>query len=335
MRPSAAAGALRGSSALLAQAVAGGSPLLAQAVLSSQATGLDDADLPRGLASLGEDGLRLRDLARGASRLLVLTGAGISTASGIPDYRSPGRPAYRPLQHAEFMARPSVRRRYWARSMIGWARMAGAAPNGGHAALAALQRGGRLGGGLITQNVDRLHQAAGAVGVLELHGTVHEVGCEACGGWRAPRGELQGALVRDNAAWVAAWAPSASARPDGDVELPEDAYAAFAPPTCPLCGSDLVKPRVVFFGGSVPPDVTAASLAAAGRADVLLAVGTTLSTWSAFRLAKATRAGGGVVALLNAGPTRADDLAAVRVGAHATPVLRALAAGLLPGGGVG
>lgn len=289
---------------------------------------LPEAAISR-VSDLGADGWRLLDLVSSARRLLVVTGAGISTSSGIPDYRSPQRPAYKPLQHRDYMERFATRRRYWARSMIGFGRMGGAAPNAGHHALAALQRGGLL-WGLITQNVDRLHQAAGSSGVLELHGSIHEVECLACGRYAVTRAELQHALLAANAAWLEEWVATAAPRPDGDVELPESAYDTFAVPTCPLCGSDMLKPRVVFYGGNVPAPVTEASLELARGADVTLAVGTTLSTWSAYRLAKATVAGGGQLGIINFGPGRADDLATVRVAAHTSSVLGALAAELLP-----
>ena len=286
------------------------------------------------LAELGAPGDALAALVRAARTITLLSGAGISTASGVPDYRSPGRPAYAPLQHVDFMTKAATRRRYWARSTLGWARMAGARPNAGHVAVAALQRAGLL-RRVITQNVDRLHTAAGAVDVLELHGSIHDVACEACRGWAISRHDLQGALLRGNAGWLAQWAPAAAPRPDGDVELPADAYNGFAAPTCPLCRSDLVKPQVTFHGGNVPAPVAEASLAAARGSDLLLVVGSTLSTWSACRLAKATAGAGGRVAIVNHGATRADELASVRVDAHTSSVLGALARERLPppGGG--
>jgi NAD+-dependent protein deacetylase sirtuin 4 len=328
MASSAPATASVAAAALTAAATRSSATATIAAASARSLAPLPEAAVAR-VADLGADGWRLLDLVSSARRLLVVTGAGISTASGIPDYRSPSRPAYKPLQHRDFMDRFATRRRYWARSMIGYGRMGGAAPNAGHHALAALQRGGLL-WGLITQNVDRLHQAAGSTGVLELHGSIHEVECLGCGRYAVTRAELQQALVAANDGWLAEWVATAAPRPDGDVELPDAAYESFAVPTCPLCGSDMLKPRVVFYGGNVPAPVTEASLELARSADVMLAVGTTLSTWSAYRLAKATVGGGGQLGIVNYGTGRADDLATVRVGAHISSVLGALAAELLP-----
>lgn len=214
----------------LRQAVAAGSTLLTQATLRSLAPVAERGVGP--LSELGESAMNLLALIQDSPRILVVTGAGISTASGIPDYRSPQRPVYKPLQHNEYMTRSSVRRRYWARSMIGFGRMAGAAPNAGHHAITTLQRSRGRAVDIITQNVDRLHQASGARDVLELHGTIHDVGCEGCHNWHISRSDLQAILLRNNASWLETWAPHASPRPDGDVELPEHSYETFQVPKC-------------------------------------------------------------------------------------------------------
>lgn len=287
------------------------------------------------VAELGSGGAQLLQLFASCKAVTVITGAGISTSSGIPDYRSPGRPAYTPLQHADFMAKEAVRRRYWSRSFVGYPRMATAAPNAAHAALAGLQAAGRV-KTIVTQNVDRLHQASGATGVIELHGTIHNVECLTCGA-TSPRAQLQERMAVHNAQWVATYTPLASPRPDGDVELPAEAYGTFVMPTCPACGSDHLKPCVVFFGGNVPPAVTAAATAAIDAADGLLVVGTTLATWSAFRLVRrfvesvrprlhpptAPR-----LAVINYGATRADAFADACLPVHASAALTALAAEL-------
>jgi NAD-dependent deacetylase sirtuin 4 len=262
-------------------------------------------------------------------RLLVLTGAGISTESGLADYRSPNGAysrGHKPMTHQEFVSGPQAQRRYWLRSMSGWTQFAERSrPNAAHAALAAMQRAGRLSGGLITQNVDRLHQAAGATDVLELHGTTHRVHCLQCGADSCRR-ELQTQLQSLNPGVLSA-APGGQ-RPDGDAEVAPGAHEAFALPQCASCGGGPLKPAVVFFGASLEPDVAARSLALAAEADAVLVIGSSLSTRSALRLAEAAAKRGAPVALLNVGPSRADALAALRIEARAAEALpRALAHG--------
>ena len=274
-------------------------------------------------------------------RLVVLTGAGISTESGIPDYRSPGRPPHRPIQNFEFMTSSSTRARFWARSFVGWEAFSSAAPGRAHRALAAMARpvtDGGLGGiSLITQNVDRLHAAAGSADVIELHGNVHEVACLDCG-TPCDRATLQTRMAARNAAWAAHFAPRARApdpgdgaapqRPDGDMMLPLHAHESFAVPTCEACSGNRLKPRVVFFGGTIEPSVRAAARTAVDAADALLVIGTTLSVWSALSLVRAAASRGTPVAIINQGATRADDIATVKLHSGIGDTLTALAAAI-------
>ena len=297
-----------------------------------------------------------------SSRLLLITGAGVSTDSGIPDYRSPQRPVYRPLQHHEFVASERVRRRYWARSFVGFRTMQGARPNAAHAALAALERLGLAAAGLITQNVDRLHHRAGHADVLELHGTVHECECMACRASVA-RDDVQAEMVRANRSWaglapereeapaltsltavseelgmIPPPAPRAASdddatakrlRPDGDTELRDEAlYDTFVVPRCRACGSALLKPSVTFHGGSVPAAVTSNAAERARSCDAVLVAGSTLSTFSAFRLVRDAAQRGARVAILNCGATRADSLATLKLEERVGVALPALAAAM-------
>jgi NAD-dependent SIR2 family protein deacetylase len=253
---------------------------------------------------------------RDARRLVVLGGAGCSTESGIPDYR--GRDGvwrgHRPVQYIDFVRRPEVRARYWSRSMVGWPVFRAARPNGAHRALAALERTGRL-HALITQNVDRLHQAAGSRRVIELHGALHEVVCLDCGLLTA-RDDLQ---VRLEALNPGAAARPATLAPDGDAAVEAD-LAGFRVPSCAACGG-VLKPRVVFFGENVPRPTVDAAFAAVAQADALLVVGSSLAVFSGFRFARAARERGLPLAIVNLGPTRADDLADLRIDAAAGEVL--------------
>lgn len=265
-------------------------------------------------------------------RLLCLTGAGVSTLSGIPDYRSDGK-TYKPLQHREFTDNFSIRQRYWARSFLGWPRFSSASPNASHFAIAELQRLGFI-SHLISQNVDRLHMKAVGInpalapnqtvyhcgdGVrrpMELHGTLFEVECIACGS-AAPlldRQAVQATMARDNSAWSELWRGSSELRPDGDVELPLAAYATFSTPRCPVCQAATLKPSVTFFGGNVPLPTVAQSLEIAGGADGVLVLGSTVSTFSAFRLVRMVAEKGGPVVVVTRGETRADPIAGLKLG---------------------
>jgi NAD+-dependent protein deacetylase sirtuin 4 len=258
-------------------------------------------------------------------RVAVLTGAGCSTESGIPDYRGPasaGR-VRSPIQDRDFLRRPEVRQRYWARSVLGWPRFCAARPNAAHTALARLEARGVV-EGVITQNVDRLHHAAGSQRVIELHGALAEVLCLGCGE-REERERLQGRLEALNPGFEHT---VAELRPDGDAELPEEAVAAFRVPTCEACGDGVLKPDVVFFGGFVPAPTVEAAYTLVERSEALLVVGTSLAVYSGLRFVRRAHERGQPVAVLNLGETRADTLACLRVQARLGEVLPRLAEAL-------
>ena len=246
-------------------------------------------------------------------KVLALTGAGISTESGIPDYRGPEtrRRARNPIRFQEYASSHAGRARYWARSMIGWPRMAGALPNAGHRALAALERSGAL-NGVVTQNVDRLHRAAGSRRVVELHGALAEVKCLDCGNTEA-RSRLQSRLEALNPGLSSALSPvRAELAPDGDAELAAERLADFRVPACEACGG-VLKPNVVFFGEGVPKETVAEAYSLVDDADALLVLGSSLAVFSGFRFVKRAHESGRPIYVINVGETRADALATVRV----------------------
>jgi NAD+-dependent protein deacetylase sirtuin 4 len=263
---------------------------------------------------------RLVDLLRGR-RILALTGAGCSTGSGIPDYRGPGtaRRARNPIQLNEFLRSPEGRQRYWARGMLGWPRVRDAQPNAVHLALAALEAKGLL-VGVVTQNIDRLHQAAGSQQVVELHGALAEVGCLACGATEG-RENLQHRLLTLNPHWLDHGAELA---PDGDAEIDLAVTRSFRVADCLSCGG-VLKPRVVYFGENVAPDRVATAWEMQARAQVLLVVGSSLTVFSGFRFVRQAHKDGLPVAIVNLGPTRGDPLATLRIDAAAGPVLGCVA----------
>lgn len=240
---------------------------------------------------------------------LVLTGAGLSTASGIPDYRDRDgvRRGRQPIQGPEFRKIEAVRRRYWARSMVGWPTLAQARPNAGHAALAALEYAGRI-GPVLTQNVDGLHQQAGSRAVLELHGNIHTVVCLDCR-TPMPRALVQDMLEAANPHLLGAMAVPL---PDGDAQIEPESLGDFTLPVCPHCGGTLM-PDVVFFGDNVPPARTAHALALMEAADALLVVGSSLMVFSGFRFCRMAAAAGKPIAAVNLGRTRADDLISMKI----------------------
>ena len=222
------------------------------------------------------------------------------------------------------MAEPLTRQRYWARSLIGWPVMAAARPGPAHRALAALQRAGRV-HGLITQNVDGLHDAAGHTGVIDLHGRIDTVVCMACH-QRSPRADWQHALRARNPDWAQL---SARAAPDGDAALDGLDFSRFEVPTCPQCGG-LIKPDVVFFGESVPRERVAQCFAELAACDALLVAGSSLMVYSGLRFVHAASAASQPVAAVNLGVTRADAHYALKVEASCGPTLQALARRLAP-----
>lgn len=277
---------------------------------------------PADLAALRE--------ALSAGPFVVLTGAGLSTGSGIPAYRdAEGRwvhPA--PVQHQAFMRDEAVRRRYWARSVVGWRRFGQAQPNLGHTALAELESQGQV-HTLITQNVDGLHLAAGSRSVIELHGALRQVVCMACG-LRHERAAMQGWLQALNPhfeAWVEQTETATRTAPDGDTHLDDAAHAGFQVPDCPACGG-LLKPDVVFYGDNVPRQRVADAQAAVHEAAGLLVVGSSLMVYSGYRFAEQAHRLGRPVIAINQGVTRADALLSLKVQGDCGEVLRALAAAI-------
>lgn len=243
-------------------------------------------------------------------RFLVLTGAGISTPSGIPDYRdSDGvRRGKQPMMYQEFLAKAEARRRYWARAMLGWTHLRQARPNQAHEALAALQGQARI-SGLITQNVDALHDQAGSQGVIELHGSLHRVLCLDCG-QRSERQQIQHLMEAENPYLVGVDAVQA---PDGDTLLDPAFEARFQVPRCPHCEGERLKPDVVFFGENVAAATATRATLAVEQADGLLVVGSSLMAYSAFRLCRAIKDQGKPLLAINRGKTRADELLDLKV----------------------
>lgn len=242
-------------------------------------------------------------------RLFVLTGAGCSTPSGIPDYRdAEGRwKRSQPITYQAFMQSGSARRRYWARSLVGWRRFRAAAPNAAHCALARLEALGQC-EGLVTQNVDRLHQAAGSEKVIDLHGRLDRIRCMGCNAL-SPRADFQETLARLNPDWLAFEAVDA---PDGDADLDGADFTTFEVPACGVCGGAL-KPDVVFFGENVPRARVEQAYADLDAADAMLVVGSSLMVYSGYRFAERAAASGKPIAAANLGRTRADPLISVKV----------------------
>jgi NAD-dependent SIR2 family protein deacetylase len=264
-----------------------------------------------------------RVLAR-CGRVVALTGAGVSTASGIPDYRDEHGAWKRrpPVVLADFLAHEATRRRYWARSLVGWPAFDAAIPNAAHAALARLEGAGVV-ADVVTQNVDGLHQRAGSRRVVDLHGRLDAVVCLACGA-PEPRASVQARL---EATFPGLAAREARRAPDGDADLDGEALATFTPPECRLCRGTM-KPDVVFFGESVPAARVADAYARVAAADALLVVGTSLKVFSGYRFVRAAADRSVPVAIVNRGVTRGDPLATVKVNGPCGPALDALAARL-------
>jgi NAD-dependent SIR2 family protein deacetylase len=250
----------------------------------------------------------LQDFIDRHPRLFILTGAGCSAPSGIPDYRDALGQWKRaqPVTYQAFMSEEKTRRRYWARSLVGWRLIRQAEPNDAHRALARLEASGRI-QLLLTQNVDRLHQAAGSARVIDLHGRIDLVRCMDCGR-RSPRDELQNDLGRLNAGWLDLDAAEA---PDGDADLEGADFSSFVVPSCRRCGG-VLKPDVVFFGENVPRDRVDAAFRDLDKADAVLIVGSSLMVYSGFRFVDRAVSLGRPAAAVNLGRTRADALLALK-----------------------
>ncbi|XVQ08194.1 NAD-dependent protein deacetylase [Spirillospora sp. CA-255316] len=249
--------------------------------------------------------------------LVVLSGAGLSTESGIPDYRGETgrRRTARPMTYQAFVGSAAARRRYWARGHLGWRHIARAEPNAGHRAVAELQRRGLV-AGIITQNVDGLHQAAGARDVIELHGGLDRVLCLGCGR-RSPRRELHDRLNEANPGWRD---ESAAINPDGDVALSDERIESFRTVDCDRCGG-VLKPDVIFFGENVPRPRVQECFTLTGRAGTLLVLGSSLTVMSGLRFVRHAAGLSIPIAIINQGPTRGDEHALVTLNAPLGPTL--------------
>ncbi|XP_038692777.1 NAD-dependent protein deacylase SRT2 isoform X1 [Tripterygium wilfordii] len=268
-----------------------------------------------------------------STKLVVLTGAGISTECGIPDYRSPNgaySSGFKPITHQEFCRSIRARRRYWARSFAGWRRFTAAQPGPAHIVLSALEKAGQI-NFMITQNVERLHQRAGS-DPLELHGTVYSVICLDCG-FSFCRHVFQDQVKALNPKWAAAIESldygnpgsdnsfGMKVRPDGDIEIDEKFWEEeFLIPTCQKCNG-VLKPDVVFFGDNVPKNTAERAMEAAKGCDAFLVLGSSLMTMSAYRLVRAAHEAGAVTAIVNVGKTRADDLVSLKINALVGEIL--------------
>ncbi|MEO5627079.1 MAG: NAD-dependent protein deacetylase [Dokdonella sp.] len=279
-----------------------------QAAFSPLLAGADDAH-----------GTALAGFIAAHPRLFVLTGAGCSTASGIPDYRDRDGNWKRrqPVTLQAFLGDRVTRSRYWARSLVGWRRFGHAQPSGSHIALAALDSAGAV-GSLLTQNVDGLHQAAGSRNVIDLHGRLDQIRCLDCG-QRQPREEFQRVLEDRNAEWCELDALDA---PDGDADLEGLDFGRFDVPACATC-CGILKPDVVFFGENVPRERVERAEQSLTDSDGMLVVGSSLMVYSGYRFVRAAARAGKPVAAVNLGRTRADDLFSLKIEGDCATVLQA------------
>lgn len=256
-----------------------------------------------------------------AGDVVVLTGAGCSTASGIPDYRGPNGAftrGHKPMTYQQFLRDADGRRRYWARGHVGWARFSQARPNAAHVALAELERRGLV-SGIITQNVDGLHQAAGSSSVIDLHGRLDRVVCLQCNAEES-RASVHERLTSANPHLTTS---SDTINPDGDTDIPDELLADFEMVSCLNCEGDL-KPDVVYFGESVPVERVKQSYSWVDDAETLLVAGSSLTVYSGRRFLMHAHKHGKSIAIVNAGPTRGEELATVRIVADVCEVLSSL-----------
>ncbi|MGO8771782.1 MAG: SIR2 family NAD-dependent protein deacylase [Mycobacterium sp.] len=260
-------------------------------------------------------------------RVAVLTGAGVSTDSGIPDYRGPDSPPSSPMTIRQFTVDPVFRQRYWARNHVGWRHMDDTLPNAGHRALAALERAGVV-TGIITQNVDLLHTRAGSRNVVNLHGTYAQVICLGCG-HTMTRAALADQLEALNPGFIerAEAAGGLAVAPDADAVIADT--ASFRYLDCPRCGG-MLKPNIVYFGEIVPKEVVAEAYSLVDQSDALLVAGSSLTVFSGYRFVRHAAASGIPIGIVNRGRTRGDDLATVRVDGGCSEMLVLLSEELLP-----
>ena len=292
------------------------------------------ASMPPVAAASPSDGeleilLRIRDVLAGR-QFALLTGAGLSTDSGIPDYRGPGSPPRTPMTYQEFVKDAANRQRYWARNHIGWSHLRHADPNQGHYAAAELERRGYL-TGLITQNVDRLHEDAGSVNVVDLHGRYDQVVCLACRRTYSRR-LLAGVLEELNPDFLsrAEGTGLVEMAPDADATVEDqELISSFVVAVCPACGGTL-KPDFVYFGENVPKDRVERSYRMVDDADALVAAGSSLTVMSGLRFVRHAAKDGKPVIIINRGDTRGDDKATIKLEAGVSESLAWLAAELPP-----
>ena len=269
---------------------------------------------------IGKRAEGLADFFNTHSNVLVLTGAGISVPSGIPEYRDENGnwKHSRPVQYQEFLRSALVYRRYWARSTLGWRVMGQAAPNAAHHALAQLEAA-KLVDCVVTQNVDQLHTRAGQRAVINLHGHLGTASCQQCD-FQIGRDALQAQLEASNSDWLAEYRAPVSQKPDGDVAMEDAAHELFVPPKCSSCNG-LIKPDVVFFGENIPASTSETVRARQASADALIVIGSSLIVFSGFRIARDFHQRGLPIGLINPGKTRADELVSFKYTDDASQLL--------------
>lgn len=278
---------------------------------------IGDAESPQGLSSAALFSIEMARERMFGKSVFVLTGAGLSTDSGIPDYRGEGRVAKHPMTYDTFMGSELAQKRYWARSFVGWSRISSALPNPGHLALAKAEEQGSI-RALVTQNVDGLHQEAGSKSVIDLHGRLDQVVCMGCRASISRNSmdqllqELNPSIQKDE---------SVEFTPDGDAEV--EGTENFVVPSCIKC-KGVYKPDVVFFGESVPSARVELAFSLLESSDVLLVAGTSLTVNSGFRFAKQAAKSQKPIIVVNIGPTRADNLANAKIEANTSLALERL-----------
>ncbi|XP_047538078.1 NAD-dependent protein deacylase Sirt4 [Vanessa atalanta] len=267
-----------------------------------------------------EDFHKLREYLQRHDRLLILTGAGISTESGIPDYRSEevglyARSNHKPIQYQDFVRYPKVRQRYWARNFVGWPRFSSVQPNATHYSIRELEKAGKV-TAVVTQNVDRLHHKAGSENIIELHGTGYIVKCMKCP-YEIDRFKLQEILLNNNPGMESSFN---MIRPDGDVDLSKEQVDRFQTPLCPKCESPL-KPDIVFFGDNVPKERVEQVRHQVSVSDAVFVLGSSLTVYSSYRIILQAKEENKKIAVLNIGPTRADNIVDLKISTKCGEIL--------------